>query len=563
MKNIEILFFEESGSVTNLCIPETEVDFVTDSGITLNVKCSDKNGYMLLTMEAKGTGKGYFSVKYNYDKGVPVVFSGEKENIHEIYRQSPHDPADHVIDMAKEVIPAAGVKDSNEYLVICSDSPYKYNNYTTQEICKEYICVSSGDNGTMPGYQGKGFVPYFHKITPDCSHKFETVIVSCNKDSHTKLINELFMAIDSVWGYNSKSPFKALCFSTNYMLLRVNETGYSDIWVTPGIVYSNKQYTSDAFWQSMIFPPELQQQCYDAVYKERYRYAENALIYIIWCYRIKVEGGTINYELLKDAIEYVDEKSSEGKYFAQNVANNGYTFKSWYDVCAFDHDDVIAYNQGLFVCALMCAERMGVKMKTTVEEAKREFHKLYNEETKCLMFSAKKGGMSVDGLVGDMLARVYIGEGFVDKDIIEQTYKTVVEKASTPYGIKVAADENGEFPPIQFYMSNGYFYASHNDYRLPGYYMWGGSWYLYEMLFHQDAFLAGVEDAEENLIKRNVYEMCTFGTYHEFVDTRTGEAHRENQGWNTAVYALWEKMMRKGIVTARFFEETDKALSQN
>ena len=76
MKNIEILFFEDSGSVTNLCIPETERTFVTDSGITIDVKCSDKNGYMLLTMEAKGTGNGYFSVKYNYDKGVPVVFSG-------------------------------------------------------------------------------------------------------------------------------------------------------------------------------------------------------------------------------------------------------------------------------------------------------------------------------------------------------------------------------------------------------------------------------------------------------------------------------------------------------
>ena len=125
MKNIEILFFEENGSVTNLCIPETERTFVTDSGITIDVKCSDKNGYMLLTMEAKGTGNGY-----NYDKGVPVVFSGEKENLHEIYRQSPHDPADHVVDMAKEVIPAAGVKDANEYFVICSDSPYKYNNYS-------------------------------------------------------------------------------------------------------------------------------------------------------------------------------------------------------------------------------------------------------------------------------------------------------------------------------------------------------------------------------------------------------------------------------------------------
>lgn len=561
MSKTEILFIEEKGNITSFDVPEKDFAIKTESGIDLFAEILNVNGYKTLRLTAIGDGKGYFSVKHSFENATPVVFSGEKKNIHEIYRQSPHDPADHVIDMAKEAVPMAGIKKGNNYFILCSDSPFKYNNYTTQEISDNFVAVSSGDSGLMPGYQGNCVKEFYHEITKDAPHDFEVVFLETKAPSHNKLLNKVFMAIDSVWGYNSNSPYKALCFATNYMLLRVNETNYSNIWVTPGIIYVNKQYTRDAFWQSMMFDLDIQQECYDAVYEERYKYAESGLFYIIWSYRMKLCGGKINEERLKDACEYVNNNSVDGKYIASNdTPDHQLAFKCWCDTCSYGRQDVITYNQSLFVCALMCAEKMGITLNTSVEDAKREYKKLYSEENKCFKFSAEKGGMSVDGTVGDLLARLYLNEGIIEDKYIIENYKTVSKKSATRYGFKVNADENGNYPPLAFYMAEGYLYASHNDYRLPGFYQWGGSWHLYEMLFNLNGCVVKADNAEKNSIKRVTDELGKYGTYYEFIDTVTGIPHRENQGWNACICALWEMAVKQGKVTDKYLKKADKSL---
>ena len=97
------------------------------------------------------------------------------------------------------------------------------------------------------------------------------------------------------WGlffYNTVSAsvtdlLGATFFSTAYMNLRVNETGRSKFWVTPAIGYSNKQYSRDAFWISMVLPKEYANYCYEneATYDKTFAGAERQLFTIVWAYR--------------------------------------------------------------------------------------------------------------------------------------------------------------------------------------------------------------------------------------------------------------------------------------
>lgn len=50
------------------------------------------------------------------------------------------------------------------------------------------------------------------------------------------------------------------------------------------------------------------------------------------------------------------------------------------------------------------------------------------------------------------------------------------------------------------------------------------------------------------------------GTYYEHIDTVTGEGNKPNQGWNAAIYAIWDMLMQQGKASDRFFREIEKVL---
>ena len=72
---------------------------------------------------------------------------------HEIYRQSPHDPADHTVDIVKQPVSMIAHQDGSGYAIAISDAPAFYENYTTQTFNpqKREALLSSGDNGKIPG----------------------------------------------------------------------------------------------------------------------------------------------------------------------------------------------------------------------------------------------------------------------------------------------------------------------------------------------------------------------------------------------------------------------------
>ena len=142
-------------------------------GIRVTINQERKESYTLLTISAEAKqGRCYLSFACEYPDGKLLTFSGEKSGV-EVFRQSPHDPADHVLDMAKEAVPMVALTDGNGFIVALSDQPGHCDNYTTQYINtdqKEFR-ISSGDSGETPGYKGKEFLPYYHELREGKGHE--------------------------------------------------------------------------------------------------------------------------------------------------------------------------------------------------------------------------------------------------------------------------------------------------------------------------------------------------------------------------------------------------------
>lgn len=500
----------------------------------------------------------YLSLAGEYDRGELHTFMGPTAE-RELYRQSPHDPADHQVNMAKQAVPMAALRDGDVWTVALSDNPAHSANYTTQLLDPEArtFAISSGDSGEMPNYQGKGFVPYYHPVTPGQPHTFHLVLFESAAADFSALRMDLFEVIDAAWGEGS-SRFHALCFATNYMHLRHNELGYSDVWITPGIEYANKQYTRDAFWQSMILPLALQQQCYDAVYEERYKYAETGLIFLIWSHRIQRSGGQADLARAQDALDYVESNTRNGWYIAPRNRPSP-NFRSWYDIVSFEDDDVLSYNQGLLPSALLAARAIGLRPTTSPEQAVANYRALYLPDGGFFPLSQRKRFLCVDALVGDTLAAVEFGQPLLEDAPVRQHYATLMARAKTPYGFKVTCAEDGSLLPAEAHGAHGYLNPFFTKYPA-GTYVWGGSWFLYDMLCLMSCYLHGAEGAEDQIIERMALEIRLGGTYHEFINTVTGQPSKPTYGWNSGAYSLWEMLVQQGRASRRFLDEIEALL---
>lgn len=510
-----------------------------------------------VAIRVSGEGNCYVGVEYEGD-GEVSSFSGPVT--YERYvRQSPHDPGDYVLDMEKEAIPMAAVLSEGMYTAAISDQPGHCANATTQHLFPRSFQVCSGDCGIVRGNGEKTFSPIYHSVTAEQSHEFRLMFCRFEAHSLQEFRNRIFRGIDRVWG-NGSSGFHSVCFSGNYMHYRKNETGYSDYWVVPGIEYANYQYPRDAFWQSMILPAEMADQCYMAISPGRYRYAENGLLYLIWSYRNRKNGGRVNEESLRGALEYVTSYCRRHCYTTNLPEETEYEFRiqSWYDICAFEWDDVLTYNQGLLAVAMRAAEEMGLTPPVRWQDAAEEYRKQFNGTY--FPLSRKKQCLSLDVFIGDVLFFLLFDECMLPDDMVKTCYKYVIEHNQTPYGRKVVCGENGEFLPMEFHGAYGYV-CPHQLELKPGEYAYGSSYYLYEMLFHIGGYLHHAEGAEKELIARGKLDFMIGGTFYEHINTVTGVGNKANQGWNCAIYSIWKQLMERGIADDTFFREMEAVLA--
>lgn len=586
-KNQWTLYLEQPNEtpilVNTFSFEGKKISFIKKSGeFTVSFNSENRGDYWYFVAEAKSTNgdkKCYLSLSRTYDVSqIPYAFFGEVTNSG-IYRQSPHEPADHAFkDLLLNAVPVVALKNNEGFEVAISNTPAVFNNYSTQTFDLQHrkVKLSSGDNGCLfndgvfkmntdtVDRRKKGLYriePYYFPVNASKMHCFDGIYLQIKASGLGKLRETINNTISKHWSKGAVTDLLGSSFfSTAYMNLRVNETGKSSFWVVPAIGYANKQYSRDAFWISMVLPKEYANFCYEneAASDKSFAGAERQLFTIVWAYRNFLNGMKVDTSQVRRILTIIEGQVKYDYYsgYLKKVSVEG-CWQGQADLIAYEKDDAIANNQGLYATALMCAEKMGIKPRVSVEQARKNYENLFNPKIGALSMSLYKDTMlAADALMGDLLAQVYLQKPLIPSDKVLKHYETMKRFAKTQYGFKFFCNSDGSYLKQEQYDSPTF--KSAITKIEDGHYQCGGSWYLYDMQLLMDAYLHGAKDAEDLMIWRTKLEFDLGNSTHEFINTVTGKAHQPNMGWNAGVYGLWSEIMRQGKATNRFFSEIDK-----
>lgn len=481
-----------------------------------------------------------------------------------VLRQSPHNFTRYLFKMDINTMPLIAEDSGEQVKIFISDAPAFSDNYTTQHIIPEKgeFYLSSGDPGISPNFEGDDFSAYYHDVTAEKAHEWKFIVTTCDKNDMKSIRKAAFLAVECAFGDgDTSSVYRAMSFSGNYMHYRRNESGSSDYWIVPGIQYANCQYTRDSFYQTAILNAEMEEQCYKALRRghdtESFHKMEYPLVYVIWSYRIKSRGGNPDKEILDECVKVVFENSKDGAYYPLCLETGAY--HNWFDICCFERDDIDTYVQGMYITALRAAKELGYDIGDSYEKAKEKYYSLFNGEFYPL--SKKKQYLALDVFVGEMLHYMLFDELFVpDDEVLKHYRKIMTSNAKTKFGTKIVADVNGDFLPMEAFGANGYIEPGMKGLDT-GRYANGGSYHIYEMLFHIAAYLHGVPEALENMKWRLKVDIDYDGTTHEYMHTVRGFGGKENQGWNAFIYKIWSDIMARGKADGEFFDFAEKLLS--
>ena len=524
-----------------------------------HIVCKEKGKYKIIeiTVSSEEEAAVYLSL---CGEGDSTFYSFKGPCFNErIYRQSPHDVNRYHFKMQRGAIPMVAAVDGEKAEIFVSDNPSYFENATTQHFIPEENCfyLSSGDPGGAPNFpESDHFDPIYHHIGKEISHTFRFVAFQADVHTLKTVRREVFRMIEKVWGEGSDSIYRAACYAGNYMHIRKNETGRSDKWVVAGIEYANTQYFRDSFYQTMILDEYTSDQCYRALDYE-FKDAENPMVYLIWSYRIFKHGKPFNQQRADQAFATVmacmDKFTADGGYYPN--CREDCSFRNWFDLCCYEKDDVDAYSQGLCVCALEAAKRLGYEIGDRKEKALARYISLFNGEY--IPMSEKKQFLALDVTVGEVLYYVLFDELFIPDEMVEKTYRRICDGASkTPYGIKIVSAPDGSYLPVEAFGLNGYVHSGFDTIET-GRYANGGSYHVYEMLFHIAAHLHGIEDAEKNMTERLMIDLNFDGATHEYMHTIKGVGVKANQGWNASIWAIWNELIKRGKATDAYFRAAD------
>ncbi len=558
------------------------------NGVHVAFTLTPETEYTVFKAEATTTGgetKLYFSLKGNYHiSHIPYNFNEEVKSP-EIYRQSPHDVDAWITEkIAKQAVPMVALKCDSSFMVALNGTPALYENFTSQAYYPNHktIELSSGDNGETPGLRpdtsvlkidyntdktqkmspGK-ILAMYQPVTRDRPHVFEGILFTCRGNS----VNDLRKNVNQLAAKHFSRGrvadyFGALSFTTAYMNLRTNETGKSRYWVVPSVEYGNTQYCRDAFWISTMLDPAYSAECLKSELANVNSYAEYPLMAVLWAYRSFKEGKRVDSEKVQEYINAIETRAKNNCFYSFTEKDGRLDFQYWGDVIAFDKDDVITYNQGLFALVLTAAKEMKLAVKSDPDKAMQAYREMFNSQEGFYPVSRKKNTiLGPDPLVPDLISQVYFNRKMLDSKTVLLHYKKMVGNSKTPYGFKVVSLPNGEYLPEAMYDVKNYISQVNREKMPNGRYFKGGSYFLYDNLFLIDAYLHGIKEAEDELIWRVSLDFNIGATTYECLNTITGEPWKPNMGWNVAVYAIWRKLVNEGKAGPKLFDTIDKIVN--
>lgn len=376
----------------------------------------------------------FLSLSRSYEESSkPLNFNGEVVES-AVYRQSPHNPQAGGLEKAMQSVPLVALATSAGMEMAICDTPAHFDNYTSQtcDLEARRLILSSGDHGlnwnagthAFEPVTTEGMIEAEHRprIEPHAfslnggkEHAMDAILMRSPAVALPQFRQQVNLGVARHWSKGKiVDLLGATYFGTAYMNLRVNETGRSRYWVVPAIEYSNKQYSRDAFWISMMLPPEYSQSCFEneASYDTAFTGAERQLFTLVWAYRNHRNGFAVDLGRVERILRIVETHAPESYYsgFTTQTRKIG-CWQGWADVIAFDRDDTISNNQGLFVVALLCAQAMGIETKVSVDQALDHYRGLFSTSLGAYPISRKRTDiLAVDPLMGDLLAQYILGK---------------------------------------------------------------------------------------------------------------------------------------------------------
>ena len=405
-------------------------------------------------------------------------------------------------------------------------------------------------------------LPYYHKISTDKSHSFRGIIFEAKADDLNAMRKEATVRGSDYFSEGKYTDyFGALSFVTTYFNLRKNDSGKSDYWVIPAVEYGNTQYGRDAFWIATMLPDQYAAECLKSELAVVNHFAEYPLFAIIWAYRAQKAGFDVNNDEVQAYINAVEARAKESVYYSYYEGDGRLDFQYWGDLMAFEKNDVLAYNQGLFAVALSAAQQMGLSIKSDPKQAADAYRALYNEELGFYPVSKFKTILSPDALAPDLISQLYLGEKLLPSERVKSHFDRMVKYAKTPYGFKVVSTPTGEYLPLEAYDIPGYKSQVSRGSWVDGQYFRGGSYFLYDNLFLLDAYLHGIAEAEALIQWRVGLDFQIGSTTYEHINTLTGTPNKPNMGWNVAIYAFWRQLVDEGKADSSLFIRIDEIVA--
>ncbi len=473
-----------------------------------------------------------FHFKYEHDKFDIYSYQSKEDKFKTYYQNSKdgqHYPVAYLY--SKE--------DNDDSIIILSSPPHFSNNNTfqTYDGKNKKIILSTGTNRKEQNRS------WYRKIKKNEIHDFYLFTRKRKIKNQNNLdvrINRLVYKNFCLQKVLKKYSFlNSFLFSNNYYLIRKNHRHESNYFIIPHINYSGKQYLRDAFHQTTTLPDDLMYECYKAVYPERFTYAENPFLYILWSYRVYRKGYNVNFRYVKKAFNFIKRHTKNGWYIPpQYQSGNNLGWKSWFDTFYFDKDDSPAYTQSLYYPALLALKNMGFSViNDYIDLVMNNYISLYNPEKKYIRFSRKLNHLSVDVLVGELFSYIYFNKKVLTPEIVTDHYNTLL-KSKTKYGFKNIATLKGNYLEENEYGEKNPYVSLYGK----GNYQFGGSWFLYDMMMLLAVFIHGIDTSEEMLWRTNI-EFKDSLSLAECLSTIDGKPEKQNQGWNVSPFVFYSTIM--------------------
>lgn len=285
---------------------------------------------------------------------------------------------------------------------------------------------------------------------------------------------------------------------------------------------------------------------------------ESGLLYLIRMYRdgdVLGLDGTKDLDAARAVLQFVRSRQVDGGRFVTAAPQpfNGQPFSpdSWLDGYGYPDGAVNAYDQGLYVVALMSARRLGLDVsEDEIAAAREQYRALYDPALGYVRWLSTKTYKAPDVLVGEALSLYLFDEPLLSDDAVRHT---LAAQAWTPYGMKDLATADGGYVPAGEFLNttNGGLREEPG-----GWYQNGGSWFLYEYLAEYAAVRHGDERAPVAMARSVAAELAATPMLKEFKLTAadpgmssrydseypypvgTTGLTRQGYGWNAAYVAF-------------------------